>query len=73
MACVGCFIACKVNKIFGWLKVKFGLKKFLGDVRHVLWLFKRIVVNALNGDLNGSTEAWVLIKLHWNYTSKKIK
>jgi hypothetical protein len=48
-------------------------KKFLGDCKHMLWLFKQMVMNFLKGDIDESIEAWYFVKIHWNYKSVKIK
>lgn len=48
------------------------MNKFIKDCKHMLWLFKVMIICALKGDLDGSVEAWYWMKIHWNYTSKKI-
>lgn len=44
----------------------------MNDIKHILWLFKQIVVCTLKGDIEGSIEASTLVRLHWNYKSNKI-
>jgi hypothetical protein len=46
---------------------------FLADAKHMLWLFKQMVVNFLKGDIDGAVEAYYFVKIHWNYKSKRIR
>ena len=49
------------------------MKSFIQDCKHMLWLFRQMVVLGLQGDWEGSYEAWFWIRFHWKYESKKIK
>lgn len=48
------------------------MKKFIQDCKHMLWLLKQIIILGLKGDWEGSYEAWLFMKIHWNYESRKI-
>ncbi len=47
-------------------------KEFLSSLRLMLWLWKQMIVLWCKGDLEGSYETWILIKIHWNYEGKRI-
>lgn len=49
------------------------MKEFCQSFKHMLWLWKQMIVLWCIGDFEGSYEAWLLIKLHWNYDGKKVK
>ena len=48
------------------------MKKIIDDIKHILWLSKLGLISFINGDINGVRESWLLIKMHWNYSSTKI-
>jgi len=41
-------------------------------MKQMLWFWKQMIVLFIKRDFDGSQEAWYLIKIHWNYSSKKI-
>lgn len=47
------------------------MSKFIGDCKHMGWLFKQMIKDFLIGNYSGANEAWFLIKLHWNYSSER--
>lgn len=48
-------------------------KKFWSDIKHISWLTKTMIKSFLCGDMEGVRESWCWIKIHWYYTSTKLK
>jgi hypothetical protein len=42
-------------------------------IEHFLWLHKQMIKHFLLGDFEGSYEAWIWLKIHCKYKSKRIK
>lgn len=47
------------------------MKEFCKSLKHMLWLWRQMIVLWYTGDFDGSYEAWLLIKIHWNYDGRK--
>lgn len=43
------------------------------DIKHVLWLWKQMIVLFLKGDFEGSKEAWFWYKFHISHDRRRIK
>lgn len=48
------------------------IKEFLRNLKHMLWLWKQMIVLWCKGDFEGSYEAWLFTKIHWNYEGKRL-
>jgi len=49
------------------------MKQFIQDCKHMLWLFKQMIMSGLKGDWGDSLDAWCWIKIHWNHESRRLK
>ena len=42
------------------------------DIKHIVWLFKQLIISFFKGDINGVEECWIFIKIHCCYDNTKI-
>jgi hypothetical protein len=48
------------------------MKDFINDIKHMSWLFKTMIISFVKGDFHEAKESYYLMKIHWNYKSKRI-
>lgn len=49
------------------------MKNLLKDCKHMLWLFKQMILLGFKGNWEGSREARYFMKTHWLYSNKRIR